>query len=132
VLPRARVHLPGADGRAHPVDVEVAADDLSRARGLMFRRELPEGTGMLFVFPEEEVQAFWMRNTLLPLDMLFIDAAGVLVGLVSRAVPHSLAPRSVGLPSRYVLEVPGGWAEAHGVRPGVRVAFEGLEGLAVR
>lgn len=112
-------------GRAHPVVVEVAADPASRERGLMFRQGLEEGRGMLFVFEEDEEHGFWMKNTLIPLDMIFISAEGRVVGVVSRAEPLSLEMRSGGR-CRYVLEVPGGWAGARGVRAGDRVRLENV------
>ena len=130
-LPRARVLLEDAQGGVHRVDVEVAATPETRTRGLMWRKELPAGQGMLFVFPEEEVQSFWMRNTLIPLDMLFINSAGRIVGIIERAEPRTLTGRSVGVPGRYVLEVPGGWSRKMGITRGGMVEFQGLEGLQV-
>ncbi len=130
-LPRGRVVLKDAQGGVHRVEVEVAATPESRARGLMWREELPAGQGMLFVFAEEEVQSFWMRNTLIPLDMLFIDSEGRIVGIVERAQPRTLTGRSVGVPGRYVLEVPGGWCQSKGIATGDTVELEGLEGLEV-
>jgi hypothetical protein len=125
------VVLKDAQGGVHRVEVEVAATPESRARGLMWREELPAGQGMLFVFAEEEVQSFWMRNTLIPLDMLFIDSEGRIVGIVERAQPRTLTGRSVGVPGRYVLEVPGGWCQSKGIATGDTVVLEGLEGLEV-
>jgi len=130
-LPRGRVLLEDAKGSVHRVEVEVAATPESRTRGLMWRKELADGQGMLFVFAEEEVQSFWMRNTLIPLDMLFIDSEGRIVGIVERAQPRTLTARTVGVPGRYVLEVPGGWCESKGISAGDTVALEGLEGLEV-
>jgi uncharacterized protein len=111
-------------GRTHVVTVEVADDEASRQRGLMFRDHLDPDRGMLFAFEEEGEHPFWMKNTLIPLDMIFIDGVGRVTGLVSRAEPGSLEAR-LGGPSRYVLEVPGGWAEERGVRSGDRVRFQG-------
>jgi uncharacterized protein len=130
-LPRARVLLKDAFGGVHRVDVEVAATPESRARGLMWRKELPAGQGMLFIFPEENVQSFWMRNTLIPLDMLFINSAGRIVGIIERAEPRTLSSRSVGVPGRYVLEVPGGWSQSQGITRGGTVELQGLESIPV-
>jgi uncharacterized protein len=130
-LPRARVLLKDAYGGVHRVDVEVAATPESRTRGLMWRKELPAGQGMLFIFPEEDVQSFWMRNTLIPLDMLFINSAGRIVGIIERAEPRTLTSRSVGVPGRYVLEVPGGWSQSQGITRGGTVEFQGLERIPV-
>jgi uncharacterized membrane protein (UPF0127 family) len=130
-LPRGRVLLRDARGGVHRVEVEIAATHASRTRGLMWRKELLPGHGMLFVFREDEVQSFWMRNTLIPLDMLFIDASLHVVGIVERAEPRTLSPRTVGRRGRYVLEVPGGWCASVGLAPGARVELEGVEGLRV-
>ncbi len=130
-LPRARVLLEDAFGGVHSVDVEVAATPEARTRGLMWRTELPAGQGMLFIFPDEEVQSFWMRNTLIPLDMIFIDSTGRIVGVIERAAPRTLTSRSVGVPGRYVLEVPGGWSQTVGLKRGGSVRFQGLEPIQV-
>nr|WP_153868399.1 MULTISPECIES: DUF192 domain-containing protein [Myxococcaceae] len=130
-LPRGRVLLKDAQGHVHRVEVEIAATHASRTRGLMWRKELLPGHGMLFVFREDEVQSFWMRNTLIPLDMLFIDSSLRVVGILERAEPRTLSPRTVGRPGRYVLEVPGGWCASVGLAPGGRVELEGVEGLRV-
>lgn len=105
------------------VKVEIAADDASRTRGLMFRRSLEPDHGMLFVFPQTEDRSFWMHNTLIALDMVFLDETRAVVGVVANAAPRTDAPRGVGKPSRYVVEVAGGEAAAHAVGPGTRAAF---------
>ncbi|QDE89462.1 hypothetical protein BHS06_11095 [Myxococcus xanthus] len=130
-LPRGHVRLEDAFGGARRVEVEIAATAGTRTRGMMWRKELAEGKGMLFLFPHEEVQGFWMRNTLIPLDMIFITSDLRVAGIVSRAVPRSLESRSVGVPSQYVLEVPGGWTEKVGIRKGSTVRFEGVAGMAI-
>lgn len=130
-LPHARVKLKDAYGGQQLVEVEVAATRDSRTRGLMWRTELAPGKGMLFIFPVETIQGFWMRNTLIPLDMLFIAADGTVAGIVENAAPQTLDSRTVGKPSKYVLEVPGGWCGKQGVVAGSKVAFEGLEAIKV-
>ncbi len=124
VPPGARVVIETASGGRASVRVELARTDDERRQGLMFRRSLPDDAGMLFFFDESADHAFWMRNTFIPLDMIFVDDGGRIVGIVERATPHSDEPRGVGAPSRYVLEVNGGWASAHGVAKGDRVHFE--------
>jgi len=123
-LPRGKVILKDAFGGRHAVEVEVAANHASVTRGLMWRTSLPDGQGMLFVFPGEEEHSFWMRNTLIPLDMLFLAEDGTLVGIVPHADPLTETSRTVGRPSHYVLEVPGGWCERAGVRTGSRAEIE--------
>jgi hypothetical protein len=130
-LPRAWVRLHDAYGGIRRVEVEVAATPEARTRGLMWRKELPAGKGMLFIFPRDKVQGFWMQNTLISLDMLFIDSKGRVVGIIERAEPLTRTTRTVGIPSQYVLEVPGGWTQSVGVTRGSTVEFEGLEGLRV-
>ena len=123
-LPRGHVVLDSAFGGKTSVDVEVANTPASTQRGMMWRRELAAGRGMLFVFEGEQDHSFWMKNTLIPLDMIFIGADLRVVGVVENAQPLTLTGRSVGRPSRYVLEVPGGWAAKAGVREGTRVALD--------
>src|SRR2546430_10928561 len=105
--PVAVIRGPGA---AVEVSLEVAATPAERERGLMYRTSLAEGRGMLFVFDADGNQSFWMKNTLIPLDLLFIARNGTVVGIHANATPLSTANIAVGKPSRYVLEVPGGWA----------------------
>ncbi|HZX42684.1 MAG TPA: DUF192 domain-containing protein [Myxococcaceae bacterium] len=114
-----------AFGGAHRLAVEIADNSPLRTRGLMWRTELPEGTGMLFIFPAEVVQSFWMRNTFIPLDLLFIDRRLQVVGVVQWAEPRTLVSQTGGKPSLYVLEVPGGWTSRNGVRTGSTVELEG-------
>jgi uncharacterized membrane protein (UPF0127 family) len=118
-------HIETARG---PVDValEVAATPTERARGLMYRPALADGHGMLFVFDEDDDHGFWMKNTLIPLDMIFIAQDGRIVGVHADATPLSTATITVGAASRYVLEVPGGWTMRHGVAPGDRVELRGV------
>jgi uncharacterized membrane protein (UPF0127 family) len=81
---------------------------------------------MLFLMPEDEIHTFWMRNTLIPLDMIFIQRDLVVAGVVENAEPRTDTLRSVGKPSSYVLEVNGGWAAAHGVGAGTKASFDGV------
>ena len=101
--------------------VEVVATPESRARGLMFRRELPPMTGMLFDFEVEQPVSFWMRNTLIPLDMIFIRGDGVIRRVHAGAVPHDETAIPSGGPVRAVLEIAGGAAARLGIRAGDRV-----------
>jgi uncharacterized protein len=122
----ARVVVETAAGARHPVRVELARTEAEHTRGLMWRERLDPDAGMLFLFEESEPRGFWMKNTLIPLDMLFIGDDGRIVGIVERAAPLSTTLREVGAPSRYVLEVNGGWCAARGVRAGDRVRFENV------
>lgn len=120
-LPRARVAVVTQAGARLAVHAEIAADPATRARGLMFRQKVPEGEGMLFVFPAPEVHTFWMKNVPIPLDMIFVGEDLRVVGTVENAAPHTVTGRSVPAPSLYVLEVAGGWCARHGVRAGDRL-----------
>jgi uncharacterized membrane protein (UPF0127 family) len=92
----------------------------------MYRKELPRNAGMLFIFPEEDKLEFWMKNTPLPLDMIFFDRNRRVVGIVERAQPFSTTPRGPGVPAQYVLEVNGGFVAEHGIQVGDRAEFQGI------
>jgi uncharacterized membrane protein (UPF0127 family) len=129
-LLHARVTLSDAFGGKHVIDAEVSSTRDQRTRGLMWRTDLAEGTGMLFIFPVEEELSFWMKNTLIPLDMIFIRKDRTIVGIVERAEPKTLSPRTPGpVPAQYVLEVSAGYCEKIGLKPGLTVHFEGLQGV---
>jgi uncharacterized protein len=125
-MPQSAVRFETPRG-AWVVRVEIARTGPEQARGLMFRRELAADTGMLFVFQETSDRSFWMRNTLIPLDIIYLGDDRRVVGIVANAEPRSETPRSVGKPSRYVVEVAGGEAAAHGVSAGTRAVFLGVE-----
>jgi len=110
--------------------VEFADTEKTREYGLMCRKLVAPDRGMLFDFkgPVDNV-AFWMRNTLIPLDMVFIDAKLEVAGIVENAAPQTLTGRGVGKPSKYVLEVPVGWTAKIGLKAGAKVKFEGTEGI---
>jgi uncharacterized membrane protein (UPF0127 family) len=98
--------------------VEVVDTDETRARGLMFRTEMAADQGMLFDFRREESVAFWMKNTYLPLDMIFVRADGKIRSIAADTTPLSEAPVAAGGPVRFVLEVNAGTAARLGIRPG--------------
>jgi len=110
-----------------PVVVDIARTDGEREKGLMYVDHLPAGRGMLFLMGAERPLTFWMKNTYIPLDIIFVSANREVVGIVAKAEPLTLTPRRVDKPSAYVVEVPGGWAEKVGVVPGVKARFEGVD-----
>ncbi|HET7712445.1 MAG TPA: DUF192 domain-containing protein [Thermoanaerobaculia bacterium] len=131
-IPLPRVTFP--DGYA--VHIELATDDQTRALGLMFRDQVRPESGMLFIFPEPAPHSFWMKNTLIPLDMIFIDEASRVVH-IEHDVPPCKADPCPGYPpngvmSKYVLEVAGGVARQHRLGPGAVLRMEGLENVVVR
>lgn len=117
----SRLDIVTAGGVRHPVAVELAATPEQLAQGLMFRRDLPTGMGMLFDFGSSRQVAMWMKNTLIPLDMLFMDRYGRVVYVEQYAVPGSLEPRGPSEPVLGVLELPAGTARRLGLAPGDRV-----------
>ena len=127
VDPALPVHVvvttPTGDAR---ITVEVADTPKAIERGLMFRKELPADHGMLFLMKREKDWSFWMQDTLIPLDIIFITKQLTVAGIVHQATPGSKQYRRVGAPSIYVLEVNGGWAQRHGVADGAKVVIDNL------
>jgi len=119
------VYLPTAQGE-EAVSVEIVKTRAQIERGLMFREHLPPDRGMLFLMDEERIQSFWMKNTLIPLDMIFISKDLTIAGVVENAAPRTEEPRDVDKPSSYVLEVNGGYSAAHKVAVGGKVRFESV------
>lgn len=110
------------------VFAELVTSRTDIERGLMHQPHVPDGTGMLFDMGHVAPHRFWMKDTLVPLDMVFISPAWVVVGIVYRAVPHDITLRGVSAASRYVLEVPGGWSTRNWVAPGQMVTVVRLPG----
>jgi hypothetical protein len=117
---RATIEIVSGSG-VHAFDVRLATNDAERERGLMFVKSLPEGQGMLFDFKRDQPVSFWMHNTYIPLDMIFIAGNGRIMHIAENAKPLSddLVPSQY--PVRAVLEVIGGTAEKLGIKPGDRV-----------
>ncbi len=113
----------------HVIRAEVAADMASRTQGLMHRKSLPANGGMVFVFGEDAIHCMWMKNTLIPLAVAFIDRAGTIVS-ISEMQPHSEQTHCAAEPTRYALEMNKGWFAQRGIRPGAKL--RGLEKLAPR
>jgi uncharacterized protein len=124
--PAPRVVIATAQGKRITVDVEVADSPARRAMGLQYRTELKDHQGMLFVFPAASVQSFWMKNTPLSLDMIFIGSDRTIVGIVREATPFSTAVLAVSAPSQFVLEVRGGLSRRWGISVGDPVRFEDI------
>jgi uncharacterized protein len=115
------VTIDASGGEEVEVRVEIADDASERARGLMHRTALAENRGMLFVFPDEEVLSFWMKNTLIPLSVAFIDSEGRIVDIQDMKPLDDEPPSYVSSePARYALEVNQGFFEEHGVKVGDR------------
>ncbi|HMC95392.1 MAG TPA: DUF192 domain-containing protein [Polyangia bacterium] len=123
--PAARVSIDTGE-RKLVFRVEVALTPEEHARGLMYRTRLAADAGMVFVFAEPQIQRFWMKNTLIPLDMIFIDPDRRIVGVVENAAPETENERRVDAPSQYVLEIGGGLAARLGIHAGEAVDFQGV------
>ncbi|HEX6801887.1 MAG TPA: DUF192 domain-containing protein [Candidatus Binatia bacterium] len=121
-----KVTITTQDGRQVGFVVEIADTPSKRELGLQYRRDLAADRGMIFLFPSELQHSFWMKNTPLPLDMIFINRGGKIAGIVEQTVPFSLDPRSVGAPSQFVLEINGGLSKRHGIKAGDSVRFDGI------
>jgi len=120
---RGEISIASKDGKSHPFTVELALTAAQRELGLMHRTTLGANAGMLFDFGETREVMMWMKNTDLPLDMLFIDSRGEIVHIASRTTPFSENIISSGAPVKYVLEINAGRAEALQISPGDRVAL---------
>jgi uncharacterized protein len=124
-VPKGEVTIDTAAGPQR-FTVELAITDAERQHGLMFREHLDDDTGMLFLFERQQPLSFWMKNTHIPLDMIFIDESGVVAGIVENAEPMTTVSRKVDKPSRYVLEVNAGISRKLGLAAGERVHFAGV------
>jgi uncharacterized membrane protein (UPF0127 family) len=123
-----KVVIGGSDGAERAaVRVELAVTPGQRTFGLMYRPHLDEDAGMLFIFPVLQPLKFWMRHTEIPLDMIFADSSGVVVGIVANATPYSEQTVGPDAAALYVLEVNGGFCARHGVRAGDKMSFVGFE-----
>lgn len=108
---------------SNEIRVEIADAAAERERGLMYRESLPEDQGMLFVYASEQVRSFWMRNTLIPLDIAFIDSDGVIVDIQRMEQTQSEELTTSRYPAMYALEMNLGWFETNGVAVGDRLEF---------
>jgi uncharacterized protein len=121
-LPTAMIKL-----GARTIRVEIAQTDSHRAKGLMFREKLPDGTGMLFIFEQDQPLGFWMKNTLIPLSIGYFDANQALIN-VREMVPEVMGQSQLktytsSKPARYALEMPAGWYAKYHIQPGSKFSF---------
>lgn len=119
-LRHGKITVPEAKGTP-VIDVEIADTPETEQRGLMYRTKLGREQGMIFVWPRESRRTFWMHNTCLPLDMLFLAKDGTVVGLLEQVPVLNDRPREVRCPAAYVLEMNAGWSRRHGVKPGMKL-----------
>ena len=113
----------------HLIHAEVADSMATRMEGLMHRKSMPQGVGMVFVFDETATHCMWMKNTLIPLSVAFIDEAGAIIN-IAEMQPQSEQTHCAARPARYALEMNKGWFAQRGIKPGAKL--RGLEKLAPR
>lgn len=120
------IDLRWAGGQAR-FTVDVAADPAAREKGLMFRDHMASSAGMIFVYQAPTHARFWMKNTLIPLDMIFADETGRVTAVHSDAIPQDLTPIDGGEGVMYVIEINGGLAERIGIAAGAELRFDMMD-----
>lgn len=125
-FPRSQLTIKTPDARAHRFNVWIASNDQHRMQGLMFVRELPPDAGMLFIYEQPQRIGMWMKNTYIPLDMVFIRADGRVAEIVANTTPHSLETVQSKEDVVAVLELNGGTAQKLNIRPGAIIDREAL------
>jgi len=113
-----------ADGKyISKIDIEIADDDNKRVRGLMDRLSMEEEQGMLFLFPYETIQSFWMKNTVIPLDLIFLNKDNVIVTIRKDAIPFDTGQYTSTKPAINVVEVVAGYTELYGIKVGGKIVW---------
>ncbi|MER2520349.1 MAG: DUF192 domain-containing protein [Bdellovibrionales bacterium] len=123
IFERASVTILRNDGATFPLDLEIAHTPEQKAYGLMFLRKLPKNSGMLFLWDQDIMLNMWMKNTYIPLDVGFLDRRGVIIKIITHAVPLDLRQMSSDAPARAVLEIEDGGFTKRGIKAGDRVIF---------
>lgn len=118
------IRLP--EGDSLRIDIELAQSEQETNQGLMFRTEMGAREGMLFIFDGMEERSFWMKNTIIPLDIIFVDDRYEIVSIKANTKPFSQAPVRSEAPAQYVVEVNAGFSQQHGLSVGDRVMFEAV------
>lgn len=106
------------------IDTEISDDNIERAQGLMFRSMMKDNEGMIFLFPNEEIQSFWMRNTKLPLDIIYVDKDFKIVKIYRNTTPFSTVSLPSNKPSKYVVEINAGLTEKYNINEGDKIEFK--------
>lgn len=110
-------------GSSVKIDIQIARTEFDRELGLMFRKSMDENQGMLFIFPDSGIRSFWMRNTLIPLDMIFIDSAKTILNIAKNTTPYSDASYASAGAAKYVVEVNGGFTGRHNITAGDKISW---------
>lgn len=114
-----------SDTKTRAFTVEIARTPVEQAKGMMFRTEMADDTGMIFPFPEPKPASFWMKNTVIPLDIIFIRPNGTIESISENTVPYSTDPVMSGEPVAAVLELRGGLTSEVGIKAGDKVSWTG-------
>jgi len=122
-FPHSTLKIRHAGGPPISLDIDIASTAEQKSHGLMFRRSLPENAGMLFVWNTDQPVSFWMKNTYIPLDMLFVRYDGTIVKITTHTEPFNLKPIPSDEPVRGVIEINAGAAERLGIHTGDKVLF---------
>lgn len=115
--------LTGADKYISKIDIEIAEDDNSRTQGLMYREKMKQNQGMLFIFPSESMQSFWMKNTVIPLDMIFVNKNNEIVTIRKNAIPFDEGHYTSTKPAQFVIEVNAGYTDSLGINVGDKIVW---------
>jgi uncharacterized protein len=111
------------DNLLYAVDIEIADDDAKRTQGLMYRDSMAENHAMLFIFPQEQQLSFWMKNTIMPLDIIYANAKKEIITTQKNAVPYSEDSIPSNGPAQYVVEVNAGFCDRHSIKPGDHIEW---------
>jgi uncharacterized membrane protein (UPF0127 family) len=103
------------------INIQIANTEYDRELGLMFRKSMDENRGMLFIFPDTQARSFWMRNTVIPLDIIFIDDSKTVLNIAKNTTPYSDVSYPSAGPAKYVVEVNGGFCDRHNIATGSKV-----------
>jgi len=112
------------DSSLKKIDIEIALNDAEREQGLMYRKSMGYNKGMLFIFDEDELQSFWMKNTIMSLDIIYVNSDFKIVKIHKNTIPYSENPILSGKPSKYVVEVAAGFSDNFGVKEGDKILFK--------
>ena len=116
-----KISVLSSNEKGKEIKVQLAKSESERGRGLMYRREMAMDRGMLFVFSDLSERSFWMKNTFIPLDIIFLDQEGSVVSILKNVPPHTTAPRLSRRPAQYVLELNGGGADLYQITDDTKI-----------
>jgi uncharacterized membrane protein (UPF0127 family) len=122
-LPKKILTLTNSEQKSIQINAEIADDEKEREHGYMFRKKIPEGTGMLFIFEQDQILSFWMKNTPHPLSIAYIDSKGRIRNIFDMT-PYSLSPIVSSYSVRYALEVPQGWFKKQNIQIGDQLELD--------